>query len=55
MSHHTNWQCSGSFQSELFLQEKGCGAVVGQAPTKAKAAILLAIADEADRNVLHRQ
>src|ERR1700690_3093901 len=34
MSHHTNWQCSGSFQSELFLQEKGCGAVLGQAPTR---------------------
>jgi hypothetical protein len=31
MSHHTNWQCSGSFQSKLFLQEKGCGAVVGHA------------------------
>jgi hypothetical protein len=27
----------------------------GPGPDKAKAAILLAIADEADRNVLHRQ
>src|ERR1700678_1314577 len=25
MSHHTNWQCSGSFQLELLLQEIGCG------------------------------